>query len=494
MTSSLSIARIIAVSVSLTAAAAQAQSLKDLLVLGTSTVIDPVERSRLYSSLTAVATDFGTAAPEYYAAQRWFGQTPQPTRLYIGRWINAAASGGLRGGVVSAANQAIGVWNAISAGSLAITKDGTGPTNVTGLNFSAAGNMNAVAAIIQAGLTGVTCVWNASYNRFELQSNTTGATSAVAFLTAAGTGTDITTLMSARSTGGGYVYAGQALETAATAATYFDANLGQQWYSLVIPSGAVTADHLAVAGFIEATTSKHVYAITTQDSATLSSASTTDVAYLIQQLGYKRTLTQYSSSDAYAVISAFARILTVDYNGSNTTITLKFKQEPGVAPETLNVSQVTALEAKNCNVFVSYNNGTNILEQGVMGSGDFADTVFGTDWLAVTVQTALYNLLYSSTTKIPQTDQGVQILTTQCDAICAQAVTNGLLAPGQWNNAGFGTLQQGDFLAKGYYIYAPKVSSQLQSDRVARIASPIQIAAKLAGAIHSASVAITVNQ
>lgn len=493
-TSSLSIGRIVSTTVSLTPAGAMAQSLSNLLLLGTSTVLDTQERYRIYSSLPSIAADFGTSAQEYLAAAKWFGQSPQPPKLYIGRWCQAAASGGLRGGVVSAANQVMANWNAITNGGFKYTKDGGAATNVTGLNFSAAANMPAVAAIIQAGMAGVTCIWNATFNRFELTSTTTGPTSAEGFLIAPTAGVDISGMMACLSTSGGaYVFTGVAAESAASAAALFDSTLGQQWYGLVIPS-AVNADHLAVAAYIEAATSKHIYGVTSSDGGILVSGTTSDIAYQLQQLGYQRSMTQYSQYDPNAVVSAMARILTTDFTGSNTVITLKFKQEPGVIPETLNLTQISAANAKNCNVFVTYNNNTSILEQGVMASGAFVDIITGTDWLATTIQTAIYNLLYTSTTKIPQTDQGMQILTTQCEAVCTQAVINGLLAPGVWNSGGFGNLAQNDFMPKGFYIWCPKVSTQLQSDRSARIAVPIQIAAKLAGAVHSASVAITVNQ
>ena len=494
MNPTLPVSGVVNVSVQLTPAGAQAQSLSNLLLLGTSTVIDPIERYRIYSDLASIASDLGTVSEEYYAAQKWFSQVPQPTSLIVGRWINAAARGGLRCASLSAAQQTLSLWTAISAGSLKITVNGGSPTDITGLNFTGATNLNGVAAIIQTALSGATCVWNANYQRFELESTTTGATSAIAFLVAAATGTDITNMMGARSTSSGaYVYAGQIAETAIQAVTTMDQEIGQQWYGLNVPS-AVNADHLAISAYIEGAVVKHIYGITSQEAASLVPSATTDIGYQMKQLGYKRTMVQYSSSSAQAVVSAMARILTTNYNGSATVMTLKFKQEPGVVAEYLNVGQVASLTAKHTNVFVNYANDTAILQQGVMADGTFVDIVTGTDWLAITLQNEIYNLLYTSTTKIPQTDQGMQLLTTACEAVCAQAVVNGLLAPGRWNAGGFGLLSQGDYLQKGYYIYNAPVSSQLQSDRTARLAMPIQIAAKLAGAIHSAYVAVTVNQ
>lgn len=494
MISSLPISNIVAVSVQLTPAAAQAQSLRDLLILGTSAVIDTFERYRIYSSMAALALDFGTTTEEYKAALKWFSQSPQPTKLYIGRWINVAAKGGLRCASLAASAQLLSNWTSITNGGFKVAKDGAAETNITGLNFSAATSLNGVAAIIQAGLSGITCVWNANFKRFEFESSTTGPTSSVAFLNPPTSGTNIATQLGGSSvSSGAYVYQGQAIETADAAVALYDNVLGQKWYGLNIPAAA-DSDHLLVAAYIEAANNKHIYGLTTASAGVLVAATTSDIASVMKAAGYRRSMVQYSSTDPNAVVSAMARILTTDFNGNATVITLKFKQEPSVTAENLNATQVASTQAKNANIFVLYNNDTAILQEGTMCDGTFVDIVTGTDWLAVTIQTAIYNLLYTSTTKIPQTDQGMQILTSACEAVCIQAVLNGLLAPGVWNANGFGQLAQGDYMPKGFYIYNAKVDTQNQSDRVARLAMPIQIAAKLAGAIHFANVAIVVNQ
>jgi hypothetical protein len=465
--------------------------------MGTSAVINTTERYRAYTSLSSVAGDFGTSSVEYRAAQAWFSQAPQPTQLLIGRWINTAASGGLVGATLSSAAQAIALWQAVTAGSFKISKNGVAGVDVTGLNFSGAANLNAVAALIQAAanMSGTTVVWNASFQRFEIQSTTTGPTSAIGFLTAAATGTDISAMLGmTAATSGAYLYAGAAAETAIAATALMDDLLGQQWYGLNFPSISVNADHLAVAGYVEGAETKHTYWVTTQEAGTLNASSTSDLAYLMSQANLRRSFVQYSSSSAVAVLSAAARILTTDYSAANTVITLKFKNEPGIVAEFLNETQANALEAKGCNVFVNYNNNTQILEQGVMSDGTYADVVTGTDWLAIEIQNELYNVLYQSPTKIPQTDAGQQILLTTCEAVCSQGVTNGLLAPGVWDSQGFGLLTQGDFLDKGFYVYSASFTEQNAANRGARKAMPIQIAAKLAGAIHSIDVAITVNQ
>lgn len=494
MPTSLPISRLINVSVSLTPTAAQQQNLSTLLVLGSTDVIDVVTRMRTYSTLTQVSADFGTSAPEYLAAQLWFAQQPQPTNLLIGRWAKTATKGRLICGTLSAANTLIATWNAITTGSLKVTIDGGSQSSLTALSFAASGNLNAVAAVITAALTGATCVYNAVFNRFEFISNSTGATSTVSFLSAGASGVDISGLLAGLVTSSGaYQANGIALETALTAATLFDLNFGQQWYALQMPE-AVDADHQAVAAFIEATTAYHLYGVTTQAAGVLSSASTTDIAFLLNASGYKRTVVQYSSTSAYAIASLLGRILTVDYTGNNTALTLMYKTEPSVTAEQLNTTQITTVETKSCNIFVAYNNATSIIEPAKCASGDYIDTVIGSAAFAVALQTAGFNLLFTSTTKIPQTDAGTHQLIAAFEAVCIQFVQDGWLAPGTWTGQNLGTLNTNDFMPKGYYIFAPPVATQSASARAARVSVPIQIAAKLAGAVHTVNLAVTVNQ
>lgn len=494
MAQSLPISRLINVGVQLTPQGAQAQNLSTLLILGTSTIIDSVERYRDYDDLAGVAADFGTSAAEYLAASLWFGQSPQPTTLKIGRWINAASAGGLRLAPRSAAQQTLSLWTAVVNGAFTYARNGGAATTVSGLNFSGATNLNGVASIITAALAGAVCVWNATYQRFEITSVALGTTSAISFLTAPGAGTDISSMLGGlAASSGAYTFPGLAAESAVAAVTLFDDNYGQAWYAATL-IGASDSDHLLVAAYLEASNAKHIYGITTQAAGVLVPATTSDIASQLKALDYNKTMVQYSSANPYAVISALARILTTDYSGSNTVITLMYKQQPGIVAEALNATQANSLRDKNCNAFVAYNNDTAILQTGVMTSGEFADVITSTDWLATAIQTGLYNLLYTSRTKVPQTDQGTAMMITVTESICSQAVTNGMLAPGVWNSGGFGVLEQGDYLSKGFYVYAQPLAAQNPAARAARHSVPLQVAVKLAGAIHDISVSVSVNQ
>jgi len=267
-----------------------------------------------------------------------------------------------------------------------------------------------------------------------------------------------------------------------------DANTSWYGLTLAIAGGVTDAEILEAAAWTEAHTK--VFGYTTNVLASLDASSITDIGYKLKQLGYSRTFGQYDDNDAYAVVSAMARILTTNFSMKDSTITLKFKQEPGVTPINVTETQRQALIAKKLNYY-TYFGDSAMLAEGVVANGRFLDEVIGLDWLQNTIQTQVFGYLLTRTTKVPQTDKGVAALLHQAAIACDAATNCGLLSPGTWNGMDLGEVKSGDFLPKGYYVWAPKVASQTQSDREARKSPPIQILAKGAGAIHGVDIALT---
>jgi len=242
-----------------------------------------------------------------------------------------------------------------------------------------------------------------------------------------------------------------------------------------------------------------IFGVTTQEGAALSATNSTDVASQLQALGYSRTFAMYSSSSPYACAAIFGDAFTTNFSGTNTLYTLKFDGVAGLVGENITESQASALNNKNCNVYVYYNisSGTGapiaILQQGTMANGTFFDVIHGTDWLQNAIQTAVFNLLYTIKTKIPQTDSGVTQIINVITGQLQQGVANALIAPGVWNGPPIGSIVTGQTLSTGYYVYAPPVATQSQAARAARQSPVIQACIKLAGAIHSVNVVLSVN-
>lgn len=499
MNTGLSISDVVSVSINLSATAAQQRNFGVPLILGDSNVIDVTTRLRLYTSLAGVGGDFGSTAPEYLAAAAFFGQSPTPAACYVGRWASTATAGALFGAPLSTAAQALTNFTSVSNGGMGITINGSSYP-LTGLNFTGATNLNGVASILQAALTGVaTVTWVAAESQFVVQSATTGTSSTVGFATT-GTGTDVSNLFGLNAADSGvYAVTGIAAETIESAVTTH-LGLSNAWYALAIASTATVADAdmVNVAGLIQAASPSRIFLATTQEAGALISGYVSDLPSMLQAASYSRSFCQYSSTSKYAALASFGIAASVNFNGTGTTLTLKFQQPAGITAETLTEAQAATLIAENCNTVVNYNattgTATPILQPGVMSSGAYFDTIQGTDWFQNAVQVALFNVLLTAGTKIPQTDAGVNQLVAAVTQQCEQAVANGLIAPGTWTGPAVGSVVTGQTLSKGYYIYAPPVSSQSVAARAARQAPVIQVAVKLAGAIHSSAVIVTVNQ
>lgn len=479
----LPVSRVVNVAVEMSPTAAALRNFGSCLILGDSDIIDTDERIRLYSSISDIATDFGISSREYLAAQAFFSQSPQPTQVYIGRWAKSATAGRLRGRTLSSAEQDISLFTAITTGTLSLTIDGASKS-MASIDLSAETNLNGVASQISSAL-GVSgsCAWTGE--RFVITSATTGTSSTVAT-------TDTGTLSSLMGFAGSATsVAGVAAESLASAITaLLDYNT---WYMVCVAPDASDDSIVEAAGLIEAASPSRMIGFTTQNSTEIDSTASSTLGSRLKGLGYNRTILVYSSDSPVAAASVFGRMATINFEGSNTTLTLKFKQLPGATAENLRSSQAEALKSHNVNAFCAYQNDTSILQEGITSGGWFIDETHGLDWLQNRVETDLWNLLYTSK-KVGQDESGATAIVSCVNKSLEQGVANGLIAPGVWNGDAFGALESGDTLSTGYYVYIQPFDEQSQSDREARKAPPIQIAVKLKGAVHFINVTITVNR
>ncbi|PHM39270.1 hypothetical protein Xmau_02874 [Xenorhabdus mauleonii] len=485
----LPITSIVNVKVNMAPRAAASRNFGSLLIVGASNVINTHERLRYYTDIEGVGADFGMDTPEYQAAALYYSQSPQPIDLYIGRWAKEQVSASLRGAVLSRSEQAINRFTAITDGSFKSVIDGKEAT-ITGIDFSKETNLNGVAERVAEKLKNVSVLWDSISSRFTVSLQASGK---LGYITRTDNGTYIGDTLKLDEVSGATVIDPTQPETIAEAV----ATLGEisgAWYGLVIADNTLSdRDVLSVSRYIESASVSRIYGHTVIKTDVLDPDVVTDIGSQLKGAFIGRTLWQYAAQP-YAVASLFGRMFTVNFQGNNTTITLKFKQEPSISAEFLTATQANALKAKSGNVFVHYNNDTAIIQEGVMANGTFIDERHGLDWLQNYVQTNLYNLMYTSTTKIPQTDEGVTQLLANVEQSLAQGVTNGLIAPGVWGGDAFGALNRGDMLTKGYYTYAQPIAEQVQAEREKRKAPVIQCAIKLAGAVHFADVIINVNR
>ena len=191
----------------------------------------------------------------------------------------------------------------------------------------------------------------------------------------------------------------------------------------------------------------------------------------------------------------FGRLFSVDFTGTNVAINMSLKQLVGVLPDQgVSPTNVALAATAGADIYTYIGN-----TQGVTTSGanDFADNQYNLNWLKGALQVAVFNALATSSTKIPQTEGGMQVLKSAIATVLQQAVTAGVLAPGAWNSSQlFGNPADlvANVLQVGWYMYSQPINQQSQTARVARQAPLIQVAAKLAGAINTSNVIVYVNQ
>ena len=205
----------------------------------------------------------------------------------------------------------------------------------------------------------------------------------------------------------------------------------------------------------------------------------------------------YGDIDLNAILymAAYAgRALSTDFSGSNTTQTMHLKVLANVQPDP-SMSQTILDEAQTAGAdcYISLQGVPAVFTSG---ANRFFDQVYNQEWLVGALQVAGFNYLAQASTKIPQTESGMDGLKGAYRGVCEQAVTNQYSAPGSWTSPTlFGNPAQliANVAQRGYYIFSSPVSQQNTADRAARRAPLVQIALKEAGAIQSSNVIVTIN-
>lgn len=266
-----------------------------------------------------------------------------------------------------------------------------------------------------------------------------------------------------------------------------------QYFGVMSTEIQIEADMLAAAGVIQAL-NKIAFFVQTAEA----SVETGGSLDLLRTGGFTKSRGLFYDGTTDAALgfqAAYAgRALSTVFSGSNTTQTMHLKQLATVQPDPgIDQTLLTKAVAAGADTYPSIQGFPCVY---CSGENSFFDQMYNLVWFACALQVAAFNYLASSATKVPQTENGMDGFKGAIRAVCDQAVTNQYLAPGSWQSSTtFGN--QADFFANisqfGYYIYSAPIATQSQADRADRKAPLVQIAAKEAGAIQSASIVVIVN-
>jgi len=212
--------------------------------------------------------------------------------------------------------------------------------------------------------------------------------------------------------------------------------------------------------------------------ATCENTKATPNATALEALEYDRTLCCYhssadgSTSDEWFDVAWCARMA---YTTPGSTVWAE-KDVEGISSDTFGGSEITALEAVNCNYMIEVR-GSDLPYVGKVVSGEWADTIRFADWLQEEIA---YNTLdmkvrmSQKNSKVPYTAAGIQQFVSPVETALLQGVENGGLAAAGETPA--------------YEITYPDINDVTTAEKFARALSDVNVTGQLAGAILYGSI------
>jgi hypothetical protein len=236
------------------------------------------------------------------------------------------------------------------------------------------------------------------------------------------------------------------------------------WYGLLLDSQGA-AEITATATWVEA--NKKLFVWQSADTASLSSASTTDIFYTTKAAGFVRSAGVYypgiGLSDGMIAAAWMGEELPKDAGAS----TWMWKSLASVTVYALTETQRSALEAKNGNHYLALDSSNNITGPGESASGEWLDVVRDLDWLTARLRERTLGVLLAND-KVPFTDAGISAVVSAVRAQLTEAVGKTVLAADP-----------------KFTITAPKASEVSAANKRARRLPDVKWSATLAGAIHT---------
>jgi len=398
-----------------------------------------IDRYRTYSDLASVGVDFPTNSNEYIAAQAFFGQAISVSTIAIGRQDSTIVT--YTPVVANNTSYSVQIGN------------GTTYSNT----YTYISDSTALATEI---ITGLTTLINA-----DSSCPVTASGTSTLILTAKVGGTPFAALPSTNLTP---VYT--TAETLTTALNTVQL-ANNDWYGLVAYSH-VKADVLEIAAWAQG--AKKFYSSSSSDATIINttlSSDTTSIATALKTAGYDHVQVMYSGSPSLYPEAALQSVFLSQDAGANIQA---FKALAGIPVDNLTDTQANNARSKYANTYELVG-GQNIILNGQMSDGTYADIIRDIDWIKANLITAIYSRLVNLG-KIAYTDAGISVIEQQIRNVLKQAQDKGILADDP-----------------AYTVTVPKAVDAAPNDRANRFLNNVYWTARVAGAIQSVSVAGTIS-
>lgn len=453
----------------------------------------PSEKYRSYISARSVEEDFGTSSVTYKMAVGVFSQSPNILSgngaLFVVPFSGVSATQGF----VSTANifANLAAIIAVDDGDLRVTLNST-IFNLTGLDFTTCSTFLDIAEVIQAKLPNA-IVEAIANTGVKITSKKVGTASTVTIgAVAGGTGTDLSVVglfntAASVSTAGTNASGQTILQKLSDISANSNLYPGLSFVPFITSLEMEDAVLLATATSVQANDNMFLHHIS--DSTSILGVATDIKNALLQKTRIK--FYSVSPQEANLLKARWSgRLFSTNFSGSSTAITMHLKQLAGQLPD-FGMTQTLLNQAKAAGVDI-YTSIDGFPCCFTSGANNFDDNVYYTLALKFFLQTAGFNYLATTLTKIPQTEDGMIGLKSAYQRALDRFVMVGVIGAGNnWNSPNtFGNPEdlRRNITDVGYYIYSLPIAQQDQTEREQRKAPLVQMAIKFSGAIHSSDV------
>jgi len=388
-----------------------------------------------------VAAYFGSNSTEFAIAEFYFGwiskNTTTPPKISFGRYTPTATAPLIFGD--PAVTQSLASWTSITSGSFKLTIAGTQYT-LSGLNFSGAGSLSAVAAIVQAAIraqsgggaqwTSATVIYDSVRGCFDF---TGGVTGSATISVQAGASGDIAGQL-------GWISAATILSNGSAGFSLTDtlnhsSNLSTNFGSIYFIPTLNESQVIEVATWVSGQNVKYMNLVPVPDSATANTYWTDLASFSGTGIVLSPIAGQYAELIPGMILAA------TDYTAQNSVQNYMFQSNfQGITASVTDTTTAQSYDAIRTNYYGNTQTAGQVLnffQRGVLtgGTTDAVDmnTYANEMWLKDAAAAGIMTLLLSQAVVSANTQGQAQILSA-LQSVIDLALFNGTISVGKTLN------------------------------------------------------------
>lgn len=432
---------------------------------------------RSFATATDVMDYFGATSAEYAAAQVYFAgynnSYKKPSSVVFGRRVLNSTGATLTG---SEFTGTLADLQAISAGTLNISIDGA-EVALTGIDFSEVTSFSGAASVLNSALSAAsstaTVQFSSVTNSFVITSGTLGSAGSISYAEASESAANVGAVLNLTESAGATVIPGVDAMTVANNMAAIKAH-SENWATFTPLYEASDAEALALAAWAGLQGVEYLCVLYSNADAMTAQNDTTSIAYQLEQAEAGATTLIYGNAQDAAFI--MGSVASIDWERRNSTITLAFKRQNGLAANVTNATVASVLEGKHVNFIGEYatrNDEFVWLYPGRMyGEYNFIDPFVNAIWFNSAIQTAIMSGL-ATAGRVPYNEDGYTLIRAWIQDPIDRAFRNGVIDTGmQLSNAQIAQVASEagldisqELQANGYYLQVEDAGPSVRTNR-----------------------------